>query len=76
MVVDVDATDHALTTRGADPVVDLADDLADMHQEQTFLTRTGSVGDMSGEELDIAVGEDPEAKPLAESRAAPVLRSP
>lgn len=56
-----DGGDDALGTVGADLVVDLADDLADVDEEQAFLAGAGVVRDVRGEELDCPVGEDPAA---------------
>lgn len=72
--VDVDAGDHTLCAGGAEPVVDLADDFTDVDQEQALLAGTGLTGDAGGEELYVAVREDPAAQPPAESLAAPVPR--
>lgn len=51
-----DDTFFAMVT---EPIADLADDLTDMDQEETFLVRTGAPGDAGGQELDRSVHEEP-----------------
>ncbi|GGX23245.1 hypothetical protein GCM10010353_42850 [Streptomyces chryseus] len=54
--------------------MDLAYDLAAVDQKQTFLPGPGITGDVGGEELDVAVREDPAPQPPAAPFAAPVPR--
>ncbi|MGW6862204.1 hypothetical protein [Streptomyces xanthophaeus] len=58
-LVDSDAGDDPLSAVGADPVVDLADDLADMDEEQAFLAWAGVIRDVRGQEIDCPVCEEP-----------------
>ncbi|MER6469746.1 hypothetical protein [Streptomyces collinus] len=61
-LVDDDSGDDTLRAVGADPVPDLADDLAGVHEEQAFVARTGVVRDVGGKEIDCPVGEDAAAQ--------------
>ena len=72
-LVDGDRGDDALSAVGADPVLDLADDLANVDQKQTFLAGARVVRDVRGQELDGAVGEDPAAHAAGEPASACVL---
>ncbi|MEU0947221.1 hypothetical protein ABZ379_31535 [Streptomyces canus] len=55
---DDDGGDDALGAVSADPVPDLADDLAGVHEEQAFVAWAGVVRDVRGQEIDGSVGED------------------
>ncbi|MGW5653747.1 hypothetical protein [Streptomyces humi] len=61
-LVDDDGGDQALSAVRADPVPDLADDLAGVDEEQAFVARAGVVRDVRGQEIDCPVGEDPAAQ--------------
>ncbi|MFF8279575.1 hypothetical protein ACF05T_26215 [Streptomyces lateritius] len=61
-LVDGDGGDDALAALGAHPVVDPADDLADVDEEQAFLARPGVVRDVRGQELDRPVSEESAAE--------------
>ncbi|MEV4190467.1 hypothetical protein [Streptomyces toxytricini] len=69
-LVDDDGGDDALGAVGAEPVVDLADDLSDVDQEKAFLTRPGRVRDVRGQEVDRPVGEDASAQAAGEATSA------
>ncbi|MFJ8085440.1 hypothetical protein ACIQ6Y_33290 [Streptomyces sp. NPDC096205] len=64
--VDVDACDHSFTADRTDPVVHLADDLAYVDEEQAVLFKPFIAGEVSGEELDVSVRQDPSPQPAAE----------
>jgi hypothetical protein len=64
--VDVDACDHSFSAFRADPVVHLADDLAYVDEEQAVLFKSFVAGEVSGEELDVPVRQDPSPQPAAE----------
>ncbi|MFI0813903.1 hypothetical protein [Streptomyces echinatus] len=57
-LVDDDSGDDTLGAVSADPVADLADDLAGVHEEQAFVARAGVVRDVRGQEIDCPVSED------------------
>ncbi|MEV5600846.1 hypothetical protein AB0L33_05320 [Streptomyces sp. NPDC052299] len=61
-LVDSDGGDDALGALSADPVADLADDLAGVHEEQAFIARTRVVRDVRGQEIDCPVSEDAAAQ--------------
>ncbi|WP_435972373.1 hypothetical protein [Streptomyces sp. Qhu_M48] len=61
-LVDDDGADDTLGTDGADPIVDLADHLADVDEKQALLAGAGQIGEVRGQELDRPVGEDPAAE--------------
>ncbi|WP_458248348.1 hypothetical protein [Streptomyces sp. MAI_2237] len=61
-LVDDDGGDHSLGAVSADPIPDLADDLARVHEEQAFLARARVVRDVRGQEVDCPVGEDAAAQ--------------
>ncbi|WP_158506735.1 hypothetical protein [Streptomyces collinus] len=56
-LVDDDGGDDALGAVGADPVPDVADDLAGVHEEQALVARAGVVRDVRGQEIDCPVRE-------------------
>ncbi|MFJ4526230.1 hypothetical protein ACIP4Y_35855 [Streptomyces sp. NPDC088810] len=61
-LVDDDGGDDTLGAVSADPVPDLADDLAGVHEEQAFVARAGVVRDVRGQQIDCPVGEDAAAQ--------------
>lgn len=61
--IDFDSDDHGLATRAAHPVLNLADDLADVDEEQDLITGADVSGDVRGEQVDAPVGQEPTAQP-------------
>ncbi|NEC68849.1 hypothetical protein [Streptomyces sp. SID9727] len=57
-----DGGDDALGAVSADPVADLPDDLAGVHEEQAFVARTRVGRDVRGQEIDCPVSEDTAAQ--------------
>ncbi|MEU6810562.1 hypothetical protein ABZ920_16545 [Streptomyces sp. NPDC046831] len=61
-LVDDDGGDDTLGAVGADPIPNLADDLAGVYEEQALVARAGVVRDVRGQEIDCPVGEDAAAQ--------------
>lgn len=79
-VLDIDAGDYTFTAVGTGLVVDLSGDFTDVDQEQALFLgpgtgAVGDAGDVGGEELDVAVGEEPQPQPSDESSAPSVARA-
>ncbi|WP_168714848.1 hypothetical protein [Streptomyces sp. A0592] len=58
---------------GADLVMDLADDLADVDKKQAFLARSEVVRDVCGDEVDRPVREEPTAQTAGNADSARVF---
>ncbi|MEU0661102.1 hypothetical protein [Streptomyces lavendulocolor] len=69
-LVDDDGGHDALGSVGAEPVVDLADDLSDVDKKKAFFTGPGRVRDVRGQEVDRPVGEDTSAQAASEPTTA------
>ncbi|MER5978503.1 hypothetical protein ABT142_18560 [Streptomyces sp. NPDC001857] len=69
-LVDDDGGDEALGAVSADPVPDLADDLAGVHEKQAFVARSGVVRDVRGQEIDSPVGHDAAAQTAGAAASA------
>ncbi|WP_432021088.1 hypothetical protein [Streptomyces sp. 1222.5] len=69
-LVDDDGGDDTVGAVSADPVPDLADDLAGVHEEQTFVAWAGVVRDVRGQKIDYPVGEDAAAQTARASASA------
>lgn len=64
--------DDTLFAVVTESIADLADDLADVDQEEAFLGGTGAAGDAGGQELDRSVDEEPTPQAVQGSATARV----
>ncbi|MFD6468920.1 hypothetical protein ACFRSX_37745 [Streptomyces goshikiensis] len=64
-----DCGDDAPSAVAADPVVNPADYLANVDEEQALLAWSRSFGNVCGQEVDRPIGKDPAAEPAGDTAA-------